>query len=698
MSDVSVDIIKNRNGEAPDLPSGANLSGVSTAATLQVTNLNPTHINASGVTTATTFSGSLKSTGTPTLGLGVTINSSGLNISGVATAGIVSATTLFGDGGSLTGVAFSIAPISYNPDVNDTLVQKSGGGIGITFTQRIASGSGDITLRIAGAAGTYVEAFGVAVDTTYTVTVQSTDSGNKYLLNGVQQDDPVLYPGGVYTFDQSDSSNSNHPFRFSTTSNGSHGGGSTYSTGVEVNGTPGNAGAYTRITVSASTPTPLYYYCTQHSGMGNFVTIGKEYSLSNNTVSFTPTADLDKDTVYHINYPSGIFTNTAGDLNYVGTAYTFTAAPTAYQLWMWGNNQTYAGGGMLGQNQGKAQLTGMSSPVQIPGTNWSSNISRGMSGNGVVIAKTDGTLWSWGYHSQGQLGLNDVVGRSSPTQIPGTTWHSGHPQGEATAAIKTDGTLWVWGRNVTTLHGRNQPDNIRYSSPVQVGSDTTWQGTLGKFSYRHQKALAIKTDGTLWVWGYNQYGDLGQNNQVLYSSPVQIGSNTTWSVVAGGYNNGQAVKTDGTLWSWGANDKGQQGINISDNPGRRSSPTQIGSGTDWSTVSLTKFHSLAIKTNGTMYAWGRNQYGNLAQNNDGPSDGYSSPVQIPGTTWSQAYAGADYNYAKKTDGTVWAWGRNQYGQLGQNNLTSYSSPVQIPGTAWGSVGGGDGWATFIKEA
>ena len=112
MSDVSVDIIKNRSGEAPDLPSGANLSGVSTAATLQVTNLNPTHINASGVTTATTFSGSMKSTSTPTLGLGVTINSSGLNISGVATAGIVSATTLYGDGSNLTGVAMSIAPIS----------------------------------------------------------------------------------------------------------------------------------------------------------------------------------------------------------------------------------------------------------------------------------------------------------------------------------------------------------------------------------------------------------------------------------------------------------------------------------------------------------------------------------------------------------------------------------------------------------
>ena len=144
MSDVSVDIIKNRSGEAPDLPSGANLSGVSTAATLQVTNLNPTHINASGVTTATTFSGSLKSTGTPTLGLGVTINSSGINISGVATAGIVSATTLYGDGSNLTGVAMSIAPISYNPDVTDTSVDKTT-GIGITFTELIKAGSGNVT-------------------------------------------------------------------------------------------------------------------------------------------------------------------------------------------------------------------------------------------------------------------------------------------------------------------------------------------------------------------------------------------------------------------------------------------------------------------------------------------------------------------------------------------------------------------------
>ncbi len=252
MSDVSVDIIKNRSGEAPDLPSGANLSGVSTAATLQVTNLNPTHINASGVTTATTFSGSLKSTGTPTLGLGVTINSSGLNISGVATAGIVSATTLYGNGENLTGVAMSIAPISYNPDVSDSRVFP-GSGIGITFTQRIIAGSGNITLSVAtnaGAAGTVVENFGV----------------------------------------------------------------------------------------------------------------GSSVTINQNKITIDPTADLSEKETYHISFPAGSFTNTAGDVSYVGTAYTFGAVNYAIELWSWGSNTQ----GDLGDSS----KTQRSSPVQVPGTTW----------------------------------------------------------------------------------------------------------------------------------------------------------------------------------------------------------------------------------------------------------------------------------------------------------------------------------------
>ena len=109
---------------------------------------------------------------------------------------------------------------------------------------------------------------GAARDRTFAVTVVSTGSGNKYFIGGVQQATIDFKVGATYTFDQSDSSNSGHPLRLSTTSDGTHGSGSEYTTNVTTNGTPGSSGAYTRIQVTESTPTSLYYYCSVHSGMG----------------------------------------------------------------------------------------------------------------------------------------------------------------------------------------------------------------------------------------------------------------------------------------------------------------------------------------------------------------------------------------------------------------------------------------------
>ena len=579
MSDVSVDIIKNRSGEAPDLPSGANLSGVSTAATLQVTNLNPTHINASGVTTATTFSGSMKSTGTPTLGLGVTINSSGINISGVATAGIISATTLYGDGSNLTGVAMSIAPISYQPDVNDTLVTKSSVSIGMTFTQRVIAGSGNVTLRIAGAAGTVVENFGV----------------------------------------------------------------------------------------------------------------GSSVTIANNTVSVTPTADLAKDTVYHINYPSGSFTNTGGDVSYVGTAYTFTADGTSYQFWTWGSN-TY---GALGQNN----RTQYSSPVQVPGDTWSNKVNNAAGQQTLVIPKTDGTLWSWGYNQSGSLGQNNRTFYSSPVQVGSdATWDYGFSNSGLGGAIKTDGTLWGWGRNLAGMLGQNQPDNVRWSSPVQImGSATTWSSAEGKVSVNDQAALFIKTDGTIWGTGAGGAGRLCQPTNVYFSSPVQVSASTNWSIVENGYGTVAATKTDGTLWNWGENENGMLGQNSPENSDR-SSPVQIGSATNWTSVSLSYLHVMAVNTSGELWTWGKNStWGNLGVNN---RTEYSSPVQVPGTNWSTIVSGTNWSVASKTDGTAWAWGQNDQGQLGLNDTINYSSPTQIPGTTWNYKFGSAGWRQpfIIKEA
>jgi len=576
MSDVSVDIIKNRSGEAPDLPSGANLSGVSTAATLQVTNLNPTHINASGVTTATTFSGSLKSTGTPTLGLGVTINSSGLNISGVATAGIVSATTLFGDGSNLTGVAMSIAPISYQPDIGDSSVGLQP-GIGITFTERIKAGSGNITLSIAtnaGAAGTFVEAFGV----------------------------------------------------------------------------------------------------------------GSSVTINNNTLTFTPTSNLTVLDTYHVGIPAGAVTNTSGDVSYVGTNWTFQARDYEYQIWAWGMNEN----GQLAQNN----TTKVSSPVQIPGTTWSA-IIEGHHGYNTdnstanMAKKSDGTLWSWGINTFGELGQNSRTQYSSPIQIPGTTWATGSRSWKNMFGVKTDGTLWVWGANENGQLGVN--NTTKYSSPVQVPG-TTWSTNQDHISAQSRKTYAIKTDGTLWSWGMNNRGSLGLNGAVAHegriSSPAQI-PGTTWSKLAlGGMESESAgtdcmaaIKTDGTLWVWGNNESGALGQNAPVNS-QRSSPVQV-PGTNWSEVVKSYGRSmLAIKTDGTLWGWGMNEEGNLGLNESPSTPGHrSSPTQIPGTTWNSITSGS-VSLATKTDGTLWTWGKNNHGGLGQNSTVYRSSPVQVPGTIW----------------
>ena len=139
------------------------------------------------------------------------------------------------------------------------------------------------------------------------------------------------------------------------------------------------------------------------------------------------------------------------------------------------------------------------------------------------------------------------------------------------------------------------------------------------------------------------------------------------------------MKTDGTLWGWGANNNGRIGDNSTV---YRSSPTQI-PGT-WSSFSSSSYQGFGIKTDGTLWAWGENTKGQLADNT---TTERSSPIQIPGTNWKQVYAGllnSSYNHtsAVKTDGTLWSWGYNKYGALGQNNLTKYSSPVQVPGTDW----------------
>ena len=365
----------------------------------------------------------------------------------------------------------------------------------------------------------------------------------------------------------------------------------------------------------------------------------------------------------------------AGNVTYTG----------AGALFAWGDNSGDRAGS-LGQNN----TTEYSSPTQIPGTTWAQLCGRG-DPTSVTATKTDGTLWSWGNNTNGTLGLNDVVFRSSPTQIPGTTWKydSRFALGGlkfSKFAIKTDGTLWAWGSNSANgVLGLNQYD-VKISSPTQIPGSTWSTVEGGNSTYM---AAATKTDGTAWVWGYNGYGAMGVNQPTNYrrSSPVQI-PGTTWSRIAPSdqFYTTMGVKSDGTLWSMGAGTDGSLGLNQPSNT-YLSSPTQI-PGTTW-TTEITGGNKtwLAVKSDGTLWTWGENSSGTLGQNQAyAQLSAASSPIQIPGTWKHAARLGHGSVMAAKTDGTLWAWGYNadgnRAGLLGLNDKINRSSPTQIPGTSW----------------
>jgi alpha-tubulin suppressor-like RCC1 family protein len=236
-----------------------------------------------------------------------------------------------------------------------------------------------------------------------------------------------------------------------------------------------------------------------------------------------------------------------------------------------------------------------------------------------------------------------------------------------------DAELYTWGNNSTGQLG-DGTTTVR-SSPVQIGALTTWLQTASGYSH----TLATTTDGKLYAWGTNTpYGELGQGNTTNYSSPVQVGALTTWLQVAGGYSHSLAIKTDGTLWSFGRNFRGALGLgNITD----YSSPVQVGALTTWSKIGTGQYAHYAVKTDGTLWAWGNNFYGQLGTSN---TTNYSSPVQVGSlTTWSAVTGGSTYALGTTTGGALYAWGYNLYGQLGDGTTVSKSSPIQVGSlTTW----------------
>jgi alpha-tubulin suppressor-like RCC1 family protein len=295
-------------------------------------------------------------------------------------------------------------------------------------------------------------------------------------------------------------------------------------------------------------------------------------------------------------------------------------------------------------------------------------------GDNHAIAIIDGEIWGWGCNQFYQLNVNlDERGKVYlPTKLNNLTDVISISAGWAHyLALKSDGTVWVWGRNENGQLGDGTTASTQI--PVQAHGliDIIYIATDGGNS-----SFALKSDGTVWAWGCNGGGQLGNGTTVNRHSPVQIhGLADVISInIAGG--RGFATKSDGTVWAWGSNWHGTLGDGTTID---RPFPVQVQGLSNVVSIESVWSHTFAIKSDGTVWAWGSNSSGQLG---DGTMIDRHMPVQIQGLTNVVSIAAGYYHtLVLKSDGTVWAWGSNSGGQLGDGTTDDRYTPVKVHGLA-----------------
>ena len=304
----------------------------------------------------------------------------------------------------------------------------------------------------------------------------------------------------------------------------------------------------------------------------------------------------------------------------------------------------------------------------------------------IIVRQTDGTLWSKGYNLYATMGDGTTTSSSSFVQIgTGNNWTDNYSINHYHAlAIKTDGTLWSWGTDNGQLGIGTTATAGNPVLPTQVGTDVNWTAVATGLSH----SLAIKSDGTLWAWGYNGDGQLGINSaDIFYNAlaPIQVGTDNNWVKIFADYLISFGIKNDGTLWSWGggstASGDGHYGLGYVDSGTDYLIPHQIGTATNWATVAPTYDFTAAIKTDGTLWVWGHNS--NALFGNNTPIGTLTTnilPIQL-GTdaNWKDVkLSNSNVCLALKTNRTRWGWGHNNYGySLGNGTNIDLLVPTQL---------------------
>ena len=290
-----------------------------------------------------------------------------------------------------------------------------------------------------------------------------------------------------------------------------------------------------------------------------------------------------------------------------------------------------------------------------------------------LVLKSDGTVWAWGGNERGQLGngtntgsaaLVPVTGLTGVTAIATTDLHN--------LALKTDGTVWAWGNNDAGQlgNGTNTESNV----PVQVNGLTAVMALVAGADH----SIALKTDGTVWAWGGNQYVQLGNGTIIGANTPGPVSGLTGVTAVAGAAFHSLALKSDGTVWAWGFNLRGESGNGTyaTTAPFGSSTPGAVTGLVGVKAISAGTYHSLALKNDQTVWAWGHNQYGQLG---DGTNTSINIPLQVPGLSAVAIAGGGHHSLVLLSDGTVRAWGYNGPGELGNCTYTDSSTPVVVRG-------------------
>ncbi|CAK0770997.1 exported hypothetical protein [Gammaproteobacteria bacterium] len=335
------------------------------------------------------------------------------------------------------------------------------------------------------------------------------------------------------------------------------------------------------------------------------------------------------------------------------------AATQDGKVWAWGDNQN----GQLGDGS----TNGSNKPVLVSGLTTVSALAAGDYHS--LALKPDGSLWGWGGNNYGQLGDGTTVDHDKPFQLPGLAGIKAVAAGSYhNLALKPDGTVWAWGWSQFGQTGSGaMADKAILPTPVSGLKD------VKAVVAGNHHSLALKQDGTVWAWGWNQFGQLGDKSTTSRASPVRVmGLPTTIVALAAGYAHSLALAEDGTVWAWGLNDYGQLGDGGATS---RSSPSQIKGLSNLIGLAAGSWHNLAVARDGTLWAWGRNDAGQLGlealtqRSIPGPVMGLANLVNFA--------AGWEHALARTSDGTVWAWGGNGYGQLGDGSNASRTRPVRV---------------------